>query len=214
MTHAARSSTQASAVIVTFDLAVLATNEGYFYSFGGCRGQLCQRIRFKSNGVDPDDQRFATETLLKPCEMRSRMSFVRFLACLLLVAVVRTTSAYAEPEPMARPTRPKAIASPEELERYLDIVRDYYSLRRARYGKRGGDTAPRMSELNSTWETLKTILDVQRQNQQRRLGKLKPSKEQEIAYRDYHGLDADRHRLATRSGYLLDAVGRYYDDVQ
>lgn len=72
-----------------------------------------------------------------------------------------------------------------------------------------------MSELNATWETLKTILDAQRQNQQRRLAKLKPDKEQEVAYRDYHGLDADRHssRLAIRPGYL-DVVGRYYDDVQ
>ncbi|EFN77166.1 uncharacterized protein LOC105189899 isoform X2 [Harpegnathos saltator] len=150
--------------------------------------------------------------------MWTRMSLVRFLGCLFLVAVVGTTNAYAEPEPMARPTRPKAIASPEELERYFDLVRDYYSLRRARYGKRSGDAAPRTLELNATWETLKTILDAQRQNQQRRLGKNKPTtNEQEIAYRDYHGLDADRHasRVAARPGYLLDVAGRYYyDDVQ
>ncbi|XP_032688269.1 uncharacterized protein LOC116852238 isoform X2 [Odontomachus brunneus] len=153
---------------------------------------------------------------LKLFEMRTRLSLIHFFGCLLLIAVVGTANTYAEPEPMARPTRPKAIASPEELERYFDLVRDYYSLRRARYGKRGGDAAPRMSELNATWETLKTILDTQRQNQQRRLSKLKPSKEQEVAYRDYHSLDADRHasRVATRPGYLLDAVGRYYDDVQ
>lgn len=69
---------------------------------------------------------------LKPLEMRARISVVRFLGCLLLVAVVGTANTCAEPEPMARPTRPKAIASPEELERYFDLVRDYYSLRRAR----------------------------------------------------------------------------------
>lgn len=60
--------------------------------------------------------------------MRTRMSLVRCFCCLLVVAVVWTANVYAEAEAMARPTRPKVIGSPEELKRYLDLVRDYYSL--------------------------------------------------------------------------------------
>lgn len=82
-----------------------------------------------------------------------------------------------------------------------------------RYGKRG-DVAP-MSDMNVTWEALRMILDEQRQNRQRRQEKLRQSKEQ-VLYRDFHSTDVDKHtsRVATRPGYPLDAVGRYYDDVQ
>ncbi|KAK0088125.1 hypothetical protein PV325_013121 [Microctonus aethiopoides] len=43
----------------------------------------------------------------------------------------------ADPDAMARPTRPKVFTSVDELRRYLDLIRDYYSLSgKARYGKR------------------------------------------------------------------------------
>lgn len=49
-----------------------------------------------------------------------------------MVAIIETANVYAEPEPMARPTRPKMIGSSEDLKRYLDLVRDYYFNGRAR----------------------------------------------------------------------------------
>lgn len=49
------------------------------------------------------------------------------VACLGFLAMV-VGPVLAEPEPMARPTRPKVFTSAEELKRYLDLVRDYYSL--------------------------------------------------------------------------------------
>lgn len=65
------------------------------------------------------------------------------------------------------------------------------------------------------WENLKVILDEQQQNQQRKQEKFKQNKEQ-VLYRDSHNIDADKHtsRVAIRPGYLLDVVGKYYDDVQ
>lgn len=79
-----------------------------------------------------------------------------------------------------------------------------------RYGKRA-DVAP-TPELN-VWESLKLILDAQRQNQQRRLEKFRQNKEQ-VLYRDSHNTDAGKHmsRVATRPGYLLDVVSKYYDE--
>ncbi|XP_057330438.1 uncharacterized protein LOC130670860 [Microplitis mediator] len=43
-----------------------------------------------------------------------------------------------EPDTMARPTRPKIITDVDELRKYLDLVRDFYTVNsKARYGKRG-----------------------------------------------------------------------------
>lgn len=40
----------------------------------------------------------------------------------------------AEPDTMARPTRPKIITDVDELRKYLDLVRDFYTVNsKARY---------------------------------------------------------------------------------
>jgi len=65
---------------------------------------------------------------LRPFEMQTQVSAARFFCCLLLIAIVKTMIACAEPESMARPTRPKVITSPEELNKYLALVQEYYSL--------------------------------------------------------------------------------------
>ncbi|XP_072767599.1 neuropeptide Y-like [Anoplolepis gracilipes] len=141
------------------------------------------------------------------------MSLAHFSCCLLLVAVVGTLIVHADPEPMARPTRPKVIGSPEELKRYADLVRDYYFLiGKARYGKRS-DIVP-MSELNSAWEILRMIQDARRQNEQRRQEKLRQNKEQ-VLFRDFQNSDVDKHtsHAPVRPGFLSDIIGNY-DDVQ
>lgn len=59
------------------------------------------------------------------------------LACIIILVTWDPLLVHGEPDPMARPTRPKVFTSAEELRRYLDLVRDYYSLNgKARYGKR------------------------------------------------------------------------------
>ncbi|EZA47126.1 hypothetical protein DMN91_000407 [Ooceraea biroi] len=107
--------------------------------------------------------------------MRTEMSAARFLCCLLLIAIVGTVIACAEPESMARSTRPKVIANSEELKRYLDLVREYYSMTgTARFGKRND---PPISE-NTIWEIFRMILDnAQRQNEQRRRDRIRQNKE-------------------------------------
>ena len=47
---------------------------------------------------------------------------------LAVITIASMTVVRCEPEPMARPTRPKVFTTPDELRRYLDLVKDYYSL--------------------------------------------------------------------------------------
>ena len=59
------------------------------------------------------------------------MTQITWMSLLLLMgsAIIQ-----GDPEPMARPMRPKVFSSPEELRRYLDRVRDYYTFNgKARY---------------------------------------------------------------------------------
>lgn len=140
-------------------------------------------------------------------------SLAHFVCWLLLAIIVGASIVHAEPEPMARPTRPKVFSNPEELKRYADLVRDYYFLiGKARYGKRS-DIAP-MSELNGAWEILKMIQDARRQNEQRRQDKIRQNKEQ-ILFRDFQSSDIDKHasRVPIRPGSLSDMIGNY-DDIQ
>lgn len=46
----------------------------------------------------------------------------------MLVTIFGITIIQCEPEPMARPTRPKVFTSPEELQEYLKDVKGYYWL--------------------------------------------------------------------------------------
>jgi len=70
-----------------------------------------------------------------------------------------------------------------------------------------------MSELDATWETLRMILDAQWRNEQRKQEKM--NKEQ-VLFRDFQSADADKHtsHVAIRPGSFLDAIEKYYDDVQ
>nr|XP_012227016.1 PREDICTED: uncharacterized protein LOC105674914 [Linepithema humile]XP_012227026.1 PREDICTED: uncharacterized protein LOC105674914 [Linepithema humile] len=145
--------------------------------------------------------------------MKATGSATCFSAALLLIAVFGTTIARSDPEPMARPTRPKEIVSPEQLKTYLNRVFSYSQSAMGRYGKRG-DIAP-MSELGSTWETLRMILDAQWRNEQRKQEKMRQNKEQ-VLCRNFQSADADKHtsHVAIRPGSFPDVIGKYYDDVQ
>lgn len=120
-----------------------------------------------------------------------------------------------EPEPMARPTRPKVFTSPEELRRYLDLVRDYYSLNgKARYGKRG-DVSSSPPEVNHPWDALRTLLDIRRQMQQQKFEDGMQESGQLV--RDFQASDLSKHdtRIDARPMYVLDVLRRkYQDDVQ
>ncbi|XP_029669086.1 uncharacterized protein LOC115238972 [Formica exsecta] len=135
------------------------------------------------------------------------MSLVHFSCCLLLATVVGTSIVHAETEPMIRLTRPKEFGNPEELRKYVNLVRDYYmSLAKARFGKRS-DVAPMSTEL-SNWEILRMIQDARRQQ------KIRQNKEQ-VLFHDFQNSNIDKHtsRVATRPGSLSDMIGNY-DDVQ
>ncbi|KYQ48702.1 hypothetical protein ALC60_12207 [Trachymyrmex zeteki] len=146
--------------------------------------------------------------------MRTRMNPIRFFCC-LLVTIIGITITCAEPEPMTRLTRPpQIINSNVQLQRYADLVKNFYHMYgKSRHGKRS-DAAPLM-ELNATWETLKMIQDAQRQNEQQRQENIRQNKEQ-ILLRNFPNSDADEYTLydVTRSGSLSDIIGKYYNDVQ
>ncbi|XP_024874390.1 uncharacterized protein LOC112456215 [Temnothorax curvispinosus] len=142
--------------------------------------------------------------------MRTRMNLVRFFWCLSVVAVIGMTIACAEPT--ARLTRSEDIGSDDQLKRYTDYVRNYYStFGKARHGKRS-DAAPVM-ELDATWKTLKMIQDAQRQQQ--RQENVRQNTEQ-VLLRDFPSSDTDEYTSydATRSVSLPDIISNYYNDVQ
>ncbi|KYN04139.1 PREDICTED: uncharacterized protein LOC108772625 [Cyphomyrmex costatus] len=147
--------------------------------------------------------------------MPTRMNPIRFFCCLLVI-VIGITITCAEPEPMTRltRTRPSQLNSNIQLQRYADLVKNFYHMYgKSRHGKRS-DAAPLM-ELNTTWETLRMIQDAQRQNEQRRQENIRQNKEQ-ILLRDFPNSDADEYTLhdVTRSDSLSDVIGKYYNDVQ
>lgn len=144
------------------------------------------------------------------------------IGCLLFIfSTLGATLVHGDPEPMARPTRPKVFTSPEELRRYLDLVRDYYSLNgKARYGKRG-DVLPAMPDKDHPWDALRMILDVRRQMQQQRQQQQrqkfeKSDEEKDQFLQDFQISGGGKHaaKFDARPPYLLDVVGKYYDDTQ
>lgn len=124
-----------------------------------------------------------------------------------MITIFGVTITQCEPEPMARPTRPKVFTSPEELRRYLDLVKDYYSLNgKARYGKRAGGNGSPTVYLGYPWDTLKFLLDAHRRLQQQKEEKDKPIKGQ--VFRD---LQVIRNSSPVN---FNDAIDKYYDDVE
>lgn len=76
----------------------------------------------------------------------------------LVLIIFGDAIVHGEPEPMARPTRPEAFATPDELRKYFDHVKDYIMLSaKARYGKRGNPL-----DVSHAWNTMKTIYDNSR----------------------------------------------------
>ncbi|XP_046832543.1 uncharacterized protein LOC124954180 [Vespa velutina] len=133
----------------------------------------------------------------------------------ILVTIFGITIIQCEPEPMARPTRPKVFTSPEELRRYLDLVKDYYSINgKARYGKRAGGNAFPAFYLGYPWNTLRFILDTHRHFQQQKEDKSKPIKEQ-INFRNFQDNDTKKQIFRNNpSENLSDMIDNYYDDVE
>ncbi|XP_074110907.1 neuropeptide F [Cotesia typhae] len=78
-----------------------------------------------------------------------------------------------EPETMSRPTRPKMLGSSDELRKFLDVVRDYYTVSsKARYGKRGviptiivHDRPHTRVIINSLMKTLESVKDKHRERE-------------------------------------------------
>ncbi|KAF7997106.1 hypothetical protein HCN44_005383 [Aphidius gifuensis] len=63
---------------------------------------------------------------------------LKILMIIVIMTIVLETN--GEPDAMARPTRPKVFTNLNELQKYLELVKDYYSISgKARYGKRAGD---------------------------------------------------------------------------
>ncbi|KAK2576107.1 hypothetical protein KPH14_007441 [Odynerus spinipes] len=128
-----------------------------------------------------------------------------FILAIFLITIFGIIIIKCEPEPMARPTRPKVFTSPEELRRYLDLVKDYYSLNgKARYGKRG-NKSPAVY-LDYPWDSLKFILDTQRRFQQQKEEKIKPIKGQV-----FHDFQIFRNNPPINFNDVLD---KYYDDIE
>lgn len=136
---------------------------------------------------------------------------------IFVLAALQTEIVHGDPDPMARPTRPKVFTSPEELRRYLDHVRDYYSLNgKARYGKRA-EVIPTKLEGDHTWDMVRTILDVHRQMQQQQREYGETAKNEKMDWlHTFEDSNMAKHpmKLSSRPTYLLDIIEKYYDDVQ
>ncbi|XP_015604635.1 uncharacterized protein LOC107272220 [Cephus cinctus] len=140
---------------------------------------------------------------------------------ILVLATLTPIFARGEPDPMARPTRPKVFTSPEELRRYLDLVRDYYSLNgKARYGKRSQIvTSPRI--IDYPWDALRTIVTLNQQAQRNKQEKQdKEEKKERERQENLHnqvsqgGEMRQIQDLVSQPSYLYDMMAKYYDEMQ
>ncbi|XP_012142991.1 neuropeptide F isoform X2 [Megachile rotundata] len=121
---------------------------------------------------------------------------------------------HCEPQPMARPTRPEVFTSPEELRRYIDHVREYYTLSgKARYGKRGNIPFTGLDD-NDGWDTVRTILEVPQSSQRTKFEKR--MQEENRFVRELENSSDRKHssKVDVRPCHTLGIVERYYGDVQ
>ncbi|XP_011506555.1 PREDICTED: uncharacterized protein LOC105369018 [Ceratosolen solmsi marchali] len=82
-----------------------------------------------------------------------------------IVISIGATEVRSEPQPIARPTRPKVFTSPDELKEYLDNIKIYYTLNgKARYGKRA-DPHPMQPTFENPSNFPRMILAISQQNQ-------------------------------------------------
>ncbi|XP_012285592.1 uncharacterized protein LOC105702531 [Orussus abietinus] len=133
-----------------------------------------------------------------------------FLVSMSIVPILT----YADPEPMARPTRPKVFTNAEELRRYLDLVRDYYSLNgKARYGKRAPPTSAPSSGSDFPGEKIRGFLGALRRVEgcpegQRLRGDLSQEEDPPKQFRQ-------EPRGPSRSSNLLyEEMDKFYDEAQ
>ncbi|OXU25807.1 hypothetical protein TSAR_007970 [Trichomalopsis sarcophagae] len=128
--------------------------------------------------------------------MRVSLAMIHLIYLTLTVVVLGSVSVQSEPEPMARPARPKVFESPDELREYLDNVRDYYSLSgKARYGKRAEPYA-----MQRSLDFLRMLLAFSRQKQRNQMEK------RELLDKD------ERSKLQIMQPY--DRVARYYEIME
>ncbi|XP_033220253.1 uncharacterized protein LOC117174911 [Belonocnema kinseyi] len=143
------------------------------------------------------------------------MTHITWVSLILLAGAVEIQG---DPEPMARPMRPKVFSSPEELRRYLELVRDYYTFNgKARYGKRS-DTLLTTPGMTDSADTLRMILDVNRQKQLERQmekdnGKLIRTNKSSLSTL----FETDKPQIrdqVQRLSYPYNIVAKYYGEVQ
>ncbi|XP_012265693.2 uncharacterized protein LOC105691637 [Athalia rosae] len=144
------------------------------------------------------------------------------LACLIMMVTFSPILVFGEPDPMARPTRPKVFTSADELRRYLDHVKDYYSLSgKARYGKR----TPSLSITENPWELVRippaqsTLLAL-RQQQLDQLHQIENPLRHQLQ-REIQNQQEEQEELRQfgqggqrEPSYLYEAMAKYYDEMQ
>ena len=84
-----------------------------------------------------------------------------------------------------------------------------------RYGKRG-HVISSVPDVNSVWDTMKTVLmENAQRSQQPKLGKRKQEESRFLGeLRSYDSTKEDTSRIDTRPCHILDTIEKYYDDVQ
>ncbi|XP_058796011.1 pro-neuropeptide Y-like [Phymastichus coffea] len=121
--------------------------------------------------------------------MHGSKALLRATCVAVIFMAVGCLTVQSQPEPMARPTRPKVFTSPEELKQYLDLVKDYYTLNsKPRYGKRA-DPYQATNAPEHPINILRMMMAIEQHKQRSQLAKQldreEPSKLQMI-YPDEH----------------------------
>ncbi|XP_046410296.1 neuropeptide Y-like [Neodiprion pinetum] len=147
------------------------------------------------------------------------------LSGLLILVALYPLSVHGEPDPMARPTRPKVFTSADELRRYLDLVKDYYSLNgKARYGKR----AQIFPATENPWDIMRVPpssaggfalrqqkLEQKLQHEMENLSKHGSQKGIQTELQEPQQLEPRQFQHGgSQLSYLYDAMAKYYDELQ
>ncbi|XP_043486793.1 uncharacterized protein LOC122514199 [Polistes fuscatus] len=132
----------------------------------------------------------------------------------ILVTIFGITVIQCEPEPMARPIKPRVFTSPEELQKYVDLVKDHYLYNgKARYGKREGVNTLPQHYLGYPWNNLRFLPDIHHNYQQLKEDKSKPITGQVI--RNFQDSDLRKEIfLSNPAVNFSDMIDKYYDDTE
>ncbi|XP_046733828.1 uncharacterized protein LOC124404056 [Diprion similis] len=141
------------------------------------------------------------------------------LSGLLILVTLYPLSVHGEPDPMARPTRPKVFTSADELRRYLDLVKDYYSLNgKARYGKR----AQIFPATENPWDIMRGGFPLRQQKFEQKLQHEMENLSKHELQKGIQSELQEPQQLEPRQfqhggsqlSYLYDAMAKYYDELQ